>query len=191
MIYEAAIDERFPVAEPSTQVARLRSGDPAAVTEVVGQYQHRLYRYFVRLVRDQASADDLFQQTWLNVVRQLHRYDPARNFDTWLFAIAHNAAMDLLRRRPSESLEDHEFAFPTSSPDALSAVLAGERAAMLAAAMAELPAFYREALTLRFEEGMKLEEIAEVTHTPLSTVKSRVRRGLEAMKQRLCKEDIL
>jgi RNA polymerase sigma-70 factor (ECF subfamily) len=189
MIYEAAIDERFPVAEPSTQVARLRSGDPAAVTEVVGQYQHRLYRYFVRLVRDQASADDLFQQTWLNVVRQLHRYDPTRSFDTWLFAIAHNAAMDLLRRRPSESLEDHEFSTP--SQDALSAVLAGERAAIVAAAMTELPALYREALTLRFEEGMKLEEIAEVTHTPLSTVKSRVRRGLEAMKQRLCKEDIL
>ena len=61
----------FPVAEPPTQVARLRSGDPAALAEVVGRYQHRLYRYFVRLVRDQASADDLFQQTWLQVVRHL------------------------------------------------------------------------------------------------------------------------
>ena len=70
-------------------------------------------------------------------------------------------------------------------------VLAGERAAILAAAMAALPALYREALTLRFEEGMKLEEIAEVTRAPLSTVKSRVRRGLEAMRQKLCKEDIL
>ena len=59
------------------------------------------------------------------------------------------------------------------------------------AKLAELPVLYREALTLRFEEGMKLEEIAEVTHTPLSTVKSRVRRGLEAMKQKICKEDIV
>ena len=78
MIYEAAIDESFPVAEPPTQVARLRSGDPAAVAEAVGQYRLRLYRYFVRLVHDQASADDLFQQTWLHVVCQLHRYAPAR-----------------------------------------------------------------------------------------------------------------
>jgi RNA polymerase sigma-70 factor (ECF subfamily) len=70
-------------------------------------------------------------------------------------------------------------------------VLAGERAAILAAALAELPALCREALTLRFEEGMKLEEIAEVTRAPLSTVKSRVRRGLEAMRQKLGKEDIL
>ena len=190
MIYQAAIDESFPVAEP-TQVARLRSGDPAALAEAVGHYQHRLYRYLLRLVRDAASADDLFQQTWLHVVRQLHRYDRARSFDTWLFAIAHNAAMDLLRRRPGESLDDREFAIPSRAPDALSTVLAGERAAILAAALAELPALYREALTLRFEEGMKLEEIAEVTQVPLSTVKSRVRRGLEAMKQKLCKEDIL
>ena len=190
MIYQAAIDENFPVAEP-TQVARLRSGDPAAVAEAVGRYQHRLYRYLLRLVRDPASADDLFQQTWLHVVRQLHRYDAARSFDTWLFAIAHNAAMDLLRRRPDESLEDHDFALPVNSADALGTVLAGERAAILAAALEELPALCREALTLRFEEGMKLEEIAEVTHAPLSTVKSRVRRGLEAMKQKLRKEDIL
>jgi RNA polymerase sigma-70 factor (ECF subfamily) len=191
MIYQAAIDENFPVADPSSPVARLRSGDPAALAEAVGQYQHRLYRYFLRLVRDSASADDLFQQTWLHVVRQLHRYDSTRSFDTWLFAIAHNAAMDLLRRRPTESLEDYEFAIPAGTADAFSSVLARERAAILAAAMAELPALYREALTLRFEEGMKLEEIAEVTHTPLSTVKSRVRRGLEAMKQKLCKEDIV
>ena len=190
MIYEAAIDENFPVAE-SKQVARLRSGDPAALAEAVGLYQHRLYRYLLRLVRDAASADDLFQQTWLNVVRQLHRYDAARSFDTWLFAIAHNAAMDLLRRRPGESLDDREFSLPPSAPDAFGAVLAGERSAMLAAAMATLPAAYREALTLRFEEGMKLEEIAEVTRAPLSTVKSRVQRGLEAMKGKLTRENML
>src|ERR1019366_5432716 len=123
---------------------------------------------------DAASADDLFQQTWLHVVRQLHRYDAARSFDTWLFAIAHNAAMDLLRRRPGESLEDREFAIPSRAPDAFSTVLVSQRAAIRAAALAELPALYREALTLRFEEGMRLEEIAEVTHAPLSTVKSRV-----------------
>jgi RNA polymerase sigma factor (sigma-70 family) len=133
MIYQAAIDESFPVAEPPTQVARLRSSDPAALAEAVGQYQHRLYRYFLRLVRDAASADDLFQQTWLHVVRQLHRYDSTRSFDTWLFAIAHNAAMDLLRRRPNERLEDHEFALPAGTADAFSTVLAGERAAILAA----------------------------------------------------------
>jgi RNA polymerase sigma-70 factor, ECF subfamily len=190
MIYQAAIDKEFPVAE-SDEFARLRSGDPAALTAVVGRYQHRLYRYFLRLVHEPAAADDLFQQTWLNVVRHLGRYDTARSFDTWLFAIAHHAAMDLLRRRGGESLDDGEWQLPSRDPDALTAVIAGERAAILAAAMRGLPAVNREALTLRFEEGMKLEDIAEVTHAPLSTVKSRVRRGLEALKQTVSREGIL
>ena len=100
------------------QVARLRRRDPAALADAVGRYQHRLYRYFLRLVHDPAAADDLFQQTWLNVVRQIHRYDPARSFDTWLFAIAHNTAIDHLRRGPGESIDDCEFVAP--SRDALS-----------------------------------------------------------------------
>jgi RNA polymerase sigma-70 factor (ECF subfamily) len=190
MIYQAAIDKDFPVAEP-TELARLRSGDPAALAAVVARYQHRLYRYLLRLVHDAPTADDLFQQTWLQVVRHLGRYDSARSFDTWLFAIAHNAAIDLLRRRPGEPLEEHEWALPSTAPDALSAVLAGERAAILAAAMCTLPALYREALTLRFEEGMSLDEIAEVTYAPLSTVKSRVQRGLEALRRKVSTKGIL
>src|SRR6185312_8485390 len=124
-----------------------------------------------------------------NVVRQVHRYDPARSFDTWLFAIAHNAAMDLLRRRPGENIED--CALTARGPDALSSAIAHERSSLLVQAVGSLPALYREALTLRFEEGMKLEEIAEVTHAPLSTVKSRVQRGLQALRGSLRKEDLL
>ncbi|SPF54642.1 RNA polymerase, sigma-24 subunit, ECF subfamily [Candidatus Sulfopaludibacter sp. SbA4] len=194
MIYEAAFAEDLPVAEQD-EVARLRRRDPAAVAGVVGRYRHRLYRYLIRLVREPAAADDLFQQTWLNVVRQIGRYDARRSFDTWLFAIAHNAAMDLLRRQSGESLEEHEYELPAGTADSFSAVMAAERAAILAAEMAQLPALYREALTLRFEEGMKLEEIAEVTHAPLSTVKSRVQRALECLRQNMSarwrKEDLL
>lgn len=188
MIYQAAIDKDFLLGE-SDEVARLRRRDPVALAGVVERYQHRLYRYFLRLVREPASAEDLFQQTWLHVVRQIHRYDAARNFDTWLFAIAHNLAIDLLRRRPGESLEDRDFPAPTE--DTLAMLIAGERRNRLAIVVGTLPALYREALTLRYEEGLKLEEIAEVTRAPLSTVKSRVQRGLGALRQCLRKEDLL
>jgi RNA polymerase sigma-70 factor (ECF subfamily) len=180
MILEAAAGQDLPVPDV-TEAARLRTGDPSALAAVVARYEHRLYRYFVRLVRDQATADDLFQHTWLQVVRQIHRYDPARSFDTWLFAIAHNAAIDLLRRRPGEELDD----YPAAGPDALDLLIACERAANMAVAVERLPAHYREALTLRFEDGMKLEEIAAVTGMPLSTVKSRMRRGLETLRRML------
>jgi RNA polymerase sigma-70 factor, ECF subfamily len=188
MIYQAAIDRDFFVAE-NTDAARLRRRDPAALAEAIVRYQHRLYRYFLRLVHEPAMADDLFQQTWLNVIRQVHRYDPARSFDTWLFAIAHNAAIDLLRRRPGENIEDCEIA--GRAPDVLSAAIEQERSEMLADAVRALPAVYREAVTLRFEEGMKLEEIAEVTRAPLPTVKSRLQRAIEALRRTLRREDLL
>ena len=179
MTCEATLNRDLPISDAS-DTARLRAGDPAALAQLVHRYQHRLYRYFVRVVRDPAAADDLFQQTWLNVVRRIRSYDPDRSFDTWLFSIAHNVAIDLLRRRPAESLDDRDFAASVAGP--LETVLAGERKAQLAAALEQLPALYREALSLRFEEGMKLEEIADVIHAPLSTVKSRVHRGLEALR---------
>ena len=184
MIYQAAHFEDMPVAEPD-EIARLRRRDSAALASVVGRYQHRLYRYLRRLVGEPAAADDLFQQTWLNVVRQLDRYDSRRGFDTWLFAIAHNAAMDLLRRKTGESLEDSAHELAAAEPDALSAAMASERTAILASEMAGLSAPYREVLTLRFEEGMNLEEIAEVTRAPLSTVKSRVGRALETLREKM------
>jgi RNA polymerase sigma-70 factor (ECF subfamily) len=194
MICEAAIWKDLPLAEQD-DIARLRRGDAAALAGVIGQYQHRLYRYLFRLVRDAASAEDLFQQTWLHAIRQIGRYDGRSSFDTWLFAIAHNAAMDLLRRKSPDDLETHEAELCGPWPDPLASAIAAERTAILDAQLTALPAAYREVLTLRFEEGMKLEEIAEVTGAPLSTVKSRVQRGLESLRRHLTarwrKEDLL
>lgn len=193
-MYQAALAKDVGVTEYD-ELALLRRADPAAMAEVVCRYRQRLYRYLVRLVREPAAADDLFQQTWLRVVREIRHYDSRRSFDTWLFAIAHNAAMDLLRRKRGESLDERDAAFSDAAPDALALAMNAERSAILAAQMDALPALYREALTLRFEEGMKLEEIAEVTRAPLSTVKSRVQRGLECLRERVTarwqKEDLL
>ncbi len=194
MICEAASWKDLDLAEDDL-VAQLKRGEPAAAAAIVGRYHHRLYRYLYRLVRDAAAAEDLYQQTWLNVVRRIGSYDSRSSFDTWLFAIAHNAAMDLLRRKSGESLEDRELSVRSAAPDALDAAIETERAAILDRQMAALPALYRETLTLRFEEGMKLEEIAEVTRAPLSTVKSRLQRGLDFLRQRIAgrwrKEDLL
>lgn len=174
------------------EVARLRRGDLDALGELVARYQHRLYRYLLRLVRQPAEAEDLFQQTWLRVAAQIRRYDPRRNFDAWLFTLARNLAIDHLRRVKPDSLdarEEDEFATPAalrdSAPPAIDTVIARERTFMLATSLSELPVLYREVLSLRFEEEMKLEEIAQVLGAPLSTVKSRLRRGLEGLRRGL------
>lgn len=170
-------------------IARLRRGDPDALTALISRYQHRLYRYLVRLVREPAAADDLFQQTWLRVMEKIGRYDASRNFEAWLFSVAHNLAIDFWRGKRGESLDDAGDTgeapgqrLRAGEPDALERLLDFERGAMLAACIHGLPAIHREVLTLRFEEDMKLEEIAEVAGIPLSTVKSRLRRGLEGVR---------
>lgn len=174
------------------EAVRLRRGDPDALAAVISRYQHRLYRYLLRFVGDPSAAEDLFQQTWLRVMESLRRYDARRSFEAWLFSVAHNLAVDHLRKARPESLDDvlpsgrlrgDEVAEP--HPDALEQVLEWERAGAVAAAMLELPAIHREILTLRFEEDLKLEQMAEIVQIPLSTVKSRLQRALTGLRKRL------
>jgi RNA polymerase sigma-70 factor (ECF subfamily) len=177
------------------EVARLRRGDLDALSALVTRYQNRLFRYLLRIVREQAEAEDLFQQTWLRVAEKIRGFDPQRNFEAWLFTLARNLAIDHLRRIRPESLDEpvsRDPAAETASarlvskePAPFDRVLESERSSHLVGALARLPMINREVLTLRFEEEMKLEEIAQVLGTPLSTVKSRLRRSLEQLRQTL------
>ena len=173
-------------------VTRLRQGDMDALAAVMAQYQHRLYRFLLRLAQDPALADDLFQQTWMRVIERIGRYDAHRQFTPWLFCVARNLAIDTLRQRRLGSLDavDDSGVAPierlvATGQDPLDQLLEFERGVALAAAVAELPVIHREVLTLRFEEEMKLEQIAEVIEVPLSTVKSRLLRALEVLRGRL------
>jgi len=178
-----------------TELTRLRSGDLEALTALVERYQNRLYRYLLRLVKQPSVAEDLFQQTWLRVMERISNYDPERNFEAWLFSVAHNLTIDHLRRYRPESLDEplpsghtREELLPGTDPSALEKLLVGERKTWIADAITELPVVYREVVTLRFEEEMKLEEIATVLAVPLSTVKSRLHRGLKGLRRLLEKK---
>jgi len=193
MILAAAMSlEAFPA---DREIAQLKKGDPDAISELIGRYQHRLYRFLVRMVSDPATAEDLFQQTWVRLMEKIGSYDTRRNFEAWLFAIARNLAIDHLRRRRGISLDERDDAgqapvdrLSAGGRNALEQLLDFERGALLAAAIEELPAIHREVLTLRFEEEMTLEQIAEVAGVPLSTVKSRLHRALESLRARIERE---
>lgn len=181
--------------EMESELAKLKRRDPEAVAALIERYQFRLYRYLLRLVRDPATAEDLFQQTWLRVVEKIRRYDASRSFEAWLFSVAHNLTIDHLRKRRLDSLDEPQQTgesaaarLPAGGQDALTSLLEKEKISIVLDKLALLPAAYREVLTLRFEEEMKLEEIAEVTGVPLGTVKSRLRRGLEGLRSRLVVE---
>ena len=102
---EAAIEWEGPLGLED-ELAQLRRGDPEALGALLARYQNRLFRYLLRLVRETATAEDLFQQTWLRVAEKIGRYDPRRSFEAWLFSIAHHLAIDHFRRHRPESLDE-------------------------------------------------------------------------------------
>jgi RNA polymerase sigma-70 factor, ECF subfamily len=191
IVSATALTLEGPVAV-DTDVARLRRGDLNALSELIARYQNRLYRYLLRIVGQPAEAEDLFQQTWLKVVEKIRSFDESRNFDAWLFTLARNLAIDHLRRIRPQSLDEplansgHRETFgdriPSRDHAPLDHALAAERRTRIGEAMVALAMIYREVLTLRFEDEMKIEEIARVTGVPVSTVKSRLRRSLEQLR---------
>jgi RNA polymerase sigma-70 factor (ECF subfamily) len=173
--------------------AGLRRRDPDLLERLIEQHQHRLLRYLVSLTGDRALAADLFQETWLRVLERGHRYDGRCRFVAWLLTVARNLAIDALRAKRSTSLdgltsgaEDDPPRQPEDrGPDPYDVLASQEQQERLAVFLSCLPPHYREALVLRFHEDLSLEEIAVITKAPVSTVKTRIARGLKAFGARL------
>ncbi len=170
----------------------LRRRDPDLLDRLIEQYQHRLLRYLVYLCGNRELAEDLFQETWIRVLERGHQYDGKHEFSTWLYAVARNLTIDYLRRKSPVSLdglmEDEEhapFEPVDERPEAWEIVAQHEQAERINEALVSVPAEYRETVVLRFQEGLALEEIANVTGTKLGTVKSRLYRGLNLLMSRL------
>ena len=178
--------------EASVIARGLRRRDPDLLDRLIEQYQHRLLRYLICLAGNRDLAEDLFQETWIRVLERGHQYDGRREFSTWLYAVARNLTIDYLRRRNPASLDalmDNEEHAPfepaAAGPAAWEVVQQHEQAERIDAALVGIPAEYREAVVLRFQEGMALQEIAQVTGAGLGTVKSRLYRGLDMLMSRL------
>ena len=177
----------------NAEIARgLRRRDADLLDRLIEQYQHRLLRYLVYLAGNRELAEDLFQDTWIRVLERGHQYDGKHEFSTWLYAVARNLTIDYLRKKSPVSLdgmmEDEERSplEPVDTrPMAWEVVQQHEQSERVSAALVSIPAEYREAVVLRFQEGLALDEIATVTGSPLGTVKSRLYRGLNMLMSRL------
>jgi RNA polymerase sigma-70 factor (ECF subfamily) len=171
----------------------LQRRDPELLDQLIEQYQFRLFRYLVYITGDRTRAEDFFQETWVRVLERGHQYDGKSRFEGWLFAIARNLVIDWQRRRKTQSLDtltDPEQPNPLQIKDersisALETVLSTEQDAQVQGALGQIAAVYREVLLLRFQEELQIEEIAAVLNAPASTVKSRLYRGLAALRQTL------
>lgn len=171
----------------------LKRHDPALLDDLIVQYQHRLLRYLLYLTGNRELAEDLFQETWMRVLVRGSQFNGNSRFDTWLFTIARNLVIDVRRRRQMSSLEelcennddDRPFEVPSQEKTPFDHLATLEHGELVAEALLQLEPLHREVLVLRFHEEMSLEEIARVTRAPLSTVKSRLYRGLAALRPRV------
>jgi len=168
----------------------LKRQDPELLDRLIELYQHRLLRYLLFLTGKREVAEDLFQETWMRVLLRGGQYNGKARFDTWLFTIARNLVIDLSRKRTMASLDEmseggedeRPFEIAMDGPSPLDQFRSREDSAEVAEVLLRLEPNYREVLVLRFHEEMSLDEIAKMTSAPLSTVKSRLYRGLAALK---------
>lgn len=185
------------VRQESLEIAQgLKRQDEGLLDALIIRYQHRLLRYLLYLTSNREQAEDLFQEVWMRVLVRGGQFNGKARFDTWLFTVARNLVIDLRRKRTMSSLDEMfencgeedrpmgvEIAADGPTPfDQCSGLEDRDR---LVAALMQMEPLYREVLVLRFQEDLSLEEIATVTRAPLSTVKSRLYRGLASMKSKL------
>ena len=160
-------------------VVRCQLGDRAAFTEVVSICQPRLRAYLHEMLSESHHVDDVAQDVWMDVVRDLPNLVDPRAFLAWLYRIAHNRAARMMRRRhPMASLEDVEGAEGIEEETELTA----EDAEAVHAGLAQLSEPHREVLLLRFLEDMSYEEISAVLDCPVGTVRSRIHNAKRALK---------
>ena len=168
------------------------SGREAAFEELVRRYQRPIASYVYRMVGDYDAALDLTQEVFIKVYNSLSRYRSEFKFSTWIYKIAHNTAIDHLRRhtvrdqimtvgdgpRSEIAIESRRLTPEQESERE-------ERRSEIESVVQSLPAAYRELIVLRHSHDLSYDEIAEVTGLPLGTVKNRLFRAREAMRDLL------
>jgi RNA polymerase sigma-70 factor (ECF subfamily) len=176
--------------------AGLKRQDAGLIDELIVCYQHRLMRYLLYLTSNREMAEDLFQEVWMRVLVRGAQFNGQARFDTWLFTIARNLVIDQRRKRTMVSLDElvegprdddrpMSFEVAAGEPTPFDRFASLEDRERIAAALLQLDTIHREVLVLRFHEDLSLDEIAKVTRAPLSTVKSRLYRGIAAIKPKL------
>jgi RNA polymerase sigma-70 factor (ECF subfamily) len=189
---------KIDLAGDSDLVASAAAGHEGGFEELVRRYQRPISAYVYRMVGDYDSALDLTQEIFIKVYGSLTRYRSEFKFSTWIYRIAHNCAVDHLRRHSGreQSLvtgsDGDTYELPLESrrlsPEKESE--RKERRIEIESVVRALPATYRELIILRHSQDLTYEEIVEVTGLPLGTVKNRLFRARDMMRQQFLERGI-
>lgn len=173
-------------SRPEAELVTLaQTGDPAAYGALVRRHQDRIYRHLLNLTGSREDALELAQEVFIKAWEALPAWRPDAQFHTWLYRIASNAALDLLRRRKVVQFvameDDYDAASQQPGPEAQ--LQGRQRLRRLDAALARLPAEQREIILLREVEGLSYDELAATLGIDMGTVKSRLARARAALAE--------
>ena len=200
MIAHAVSPNKLGALADGELVTRALAGREESFEELVRRYQRPIVAYVYRMIGDYDLALDQTQEVFIRIYNSLERYRPEFKFSTWIYRIAHNAAIDHLRRSDSSRTEDLEVAceggqtfqkpLASKAPTPEQESERSERRAEIEEVIRHLPPAYRELIVLRHAHDFSYDEIAEVTGLPLGTVKNRIFRAREAMRAQLVERGI-
>jgi len=161
-------------------------GDKDAFGELLGRYKNLVYSVVLRMVSDREEANDLAQEVFIKLYRNLEKYQPEYRFSTWTIRVATNHVIDYRRKKRQDtvSFEDAgDVADYADTPEA--AYIAKEQSRMLRDLIDGLPDMYKVPIVLYHQQGLSYQEISEITDEPLSKVKNRIFRGRKMLKESL------
>lgn len=189
------------ISDPTSDHALLeatRQGDEDAFAELVGRYRNQITGYIYRMTNDYDGAIDLAQETFVRLYRAVDRYQTSHAFSTYLYRIATNLAISELRKRKRRRLVSLTGFFPTTDrgearefdpaderPLQDKELVDAERRCAVQRAISTLPEKYRAPLILRDVEGRSYEEIARILQTSEGTVKSRISRSRDFLREKM------
>ena len=179
----------------STLINQAKTGDAQAYDKLLNKYRNSVYNLVYRMVRDVEEAEDLTQEAFIKAFNSLAQFNEDYAFSTWLYKIATHNCIDFFRKRKLQTLsidkpiqykdsEIHqELPDPELNPE--KSILASERSSIIREAIESLPEKYYTAIVLRHTEEKSYEEIAEILHLPIGTVKARIFRAREMLNKAL------
>lgn len=166
----------------------LQKNQTDALEVLIDRYQSKLERYVNNILRDEDQADDAIQETFLAVYKNINSFDPRQKFSSWIYRIAHNKAINEIRKRSFfVGLEEaKEFSDQKNDSEQFKKQIDLKKGTKLVEEeLGKMPLKYREVIYLRFFEDQSYEEISEILKIPKSTVGVRISRGVSKLKDKL------
>ena len=169
-------------------IRKIKDGDTAAFEQLTRKYYGHIFAYCYRRLGNQQDAEDAVQEIFLKLVKAVYKYQYTGKFQNYLYTIAGNCCSDILRRRMREKPETMQEDDPAASAE--EETMQGEINRILYEKLKNMNPKQSEALILYYFQGLKAREVAAVMGAPLSTTKSRIRQGLQQLRQFYDEEEV-